>query len=200
MGQINLYVFGDIRPTQAAARFNKIACCCLDVRPAYPHPITPAGHAVEGRTAISVGCPQIHHAPVRRNQLHPQCRRGPVVLLVTDANGNGGKSTGSTSTHSCRLLRGTCRAEKGQRQSQRPKMTRPHDCPLRPLLTQKTSSSCGNIHSSEIFCEPIAPKRTNYRPTWNEQHRFAIPECRATVYFPAWREPPIPNQPFQTIR
>src|SRR5437660_11366499 len=68
------------------------------------------------------------------------------------------------------------------------------------VLTQKTSSSCGNTHSSEIFCEPIAQKRTNYRPTWNERHRFAIPHCRATVYFRACRELPIPNHQLQRIR
>src|SRR5437588_4215713 len=130
--QAHLYTFRDIRSPLAATRFNGLACRCLDVGPAHPHLITPAGNAVERSAAISVGCPYIRHAPERRNQLYPQSWRGPVGPVVRDTNGYGGHSGRRTRTHRGWLLCGTCRGEKGNRQSRQPNMTRSHDCPIYP--------------------------------------------------------------------
>jgi hypothetical protein len=49
----------------AAARFKDLAFRCLDVGPAYLHLKTPAGNAIEGRAAISIGCPHTRNSPER---------------------------------------------------------------------------------------------------------------------------------------
>jgi len=67
-------------------------CRCLDVGAAYLHPITPAGYAVERRTAFP-SVVRVSTMPHMENQSYTHCRRRRWALLVTDANGDCGEST-----------------------------------------------------------------------------------------------------------
>src|SRR6185437_10094075 len=133
LGQLHLNVFGDERSPGGAAHFNEVGGGCLNVGSTYPHQITPGGHFVESGAPISIGRPHICRASIGRKQFHPQCGRRAVVLLIRDTDPDGAEPAGSTTTHSCRLLCGTCCGEERNRQSLQPEMTRSHNC-LHPLL------------------------------------------------------------------
>src|SRR5260370_9562536 len=118
----HLYVFRDIRSPFAAPCNKRVAFRLLDVGAAYPKFETAARHAGEGSAAIAVGRPNIRHAPGCSNHLHTHSGSGPVPLLVSDTNCDGGISASNTRTHGGLLLCGTCRDQTSNRERQEPKM------------------------------------------------------------------------------